>query len=355
MSIPARLLLAIFLSATCGVASCTTEEGRTADTSAKVVWKRIAGVTIADDFPDYTSPECRALCDSLATAGATWVAVTPCGILDSTHDVSVAWTRWSDRDYRTAIVQMRSKGLKVMLKPYLFSMDFWTKKQWTGDIRHDDSASRRAFFDSYRTFILDNARIAKDAHADLLCIALELPHLSVYEGEWRSLIDTIRTVYQGPLTYAAHGLDEAQAIRWWDAVDIIGVNLYPSLSNLAAPTDTAVRAGWKPVKHQLARLSHVNANKPIVLTEVGFRSVKKAMYSPWEWPEHGSRPVDYAEQAQAYRILADELFAERWFGGVFWWKVFTDGAKPAENADGFTPQGKPAWKEMSDGFKALRQ
>ncbi|MCU0330584.1 MAG: hypothetical protein MUC47_06350 [Candidatus Kapabacteria bacterium] len=355
MSSPGGLVLGIFFVLIFVGISCTVDGGQTSDTSSEVAWKRIAGVTIADDFPDYTSPDCLALCDSLRAAGATWVAVTPCGFLDSTQDVSVSWTRWSSRDYRTAIAKMRAKGLKVMLKPYLFAMDFWTKKQWTGDIRHNDSASRRAFFDSYQSFILDNARIAADAHVELFCIALELPHLSHFEAEWRSLIDTIRTVYRGPLTYAAHGLGESQAIRWWDAVDVIGVNLYPSLTDQTAPADSVVRAGWIPIKRQMERLSSMNGNKPIVLTEVGFRSVKKAMFSPWEWPEHGSRPIDHTEQAQAYRILADELYGEQWFGGVFWWKVFTDGAKPAENADGFTPQGKPAWKEMSDGFKAFRQ
>jgi hypothetical protein len=94
----------------------------------------------------------------------------------------------------------------VFVKPYLWCHDFWTKKQWTGDIDYPDTVRRSAFFQSYSNFILDNARYAQAGGADILCIGLELPRLSSDEGAWRKLIRDIRRVYSGKLTYAAHGI-----------------------------------------------------------------------------------------------------------------------------------------------------
>lgn len=308
------------------------------------------GVTIADDFPDYTSDACARLCDSLHRAGVTWVAITPCGFLDSTQSTAVKWTWFSRRDYARAIRMITSKGMKVLVKPYLWSKDFWHKQEWTGMIRHDDTASRAAFFASYRTWLLDIMRQAEAGGAGMVCIGLELPQLSTDEHAWRSLIKESRAIYHGKLTYASHGIDEASNIRFWDALDVIGVNIYPSLSNAPSPTDKAVRNGWKPILAALQHLSAVNGNKKIAFTEAGFRSVERATFSPWEWPEHRPRAVRHEEQVQAYRLLAEQTYHQPWFGGIFWWKVFTDPEMENEGPDGFSPQGKPAWRQMSDDF-----
>jgi len=323
--------------------SCTAQKSHEA----------MLGVTIADDFPDYTSDACARVCDSVQRAGVTWVAITPCGFLDSTQSTSVKWTWFSRRDYSQAIRKIKSKGLKVLVKPYLWSKDFWHKQEWTGMIRHDSAASREAFFASYQTWLLDIMRDAQEGGADMVCIGLELPHLSTDERAWRTLITACRKVYHGKLTYASHGIDEATSIRFWDALDVIGVNIYPTLSSAPAPTDKAVQNGWKPILAALQQLSVRNGDKRIAFTEAGFRSVERAMFSPWEWPEHRPRAVRFEEQAQAYRILAEQTYHQSWFGGIFWWKIFTDPEIENEGRDGFSPQGKPAWKQMSDDF--LRQ
>jgi len=324
--------------------SCTTQKTE----------ELMNGITIADDFPDYTSSACASLCDSAIKAGVTWVAITPCGFIDSTQSTHVQWSRWSRRDYVSAIRMMKKKGLHVFVKPYLWSMDFWRKQEWTGMIQHDGDSSRGAFFASYRVWLLDVMRDAEAGGADMVCIGLELPHLSIDEKAWRSMIAACREVFHGKLTYASHGIDEASAIRFWDALDVIGVNIYPSLSPEFAPSDANVRAGWKPILAALHKLSSRNGSKKIVLTEAGFRSVERAMFSPWEWPEHRPRAVTFEEQVQAYRLLAEQVYPQSWYGGIFWWKVFTDPTENNEGRDGFSPQGKPAWKQMSEDFLRRR-
>lgn len=311
----------------------------------------IAGVTIADDFPDYTSKECQQLCDSLRAAHTQWVAVVAAGYLPTTTATTITWTNWSRRNYAAGIRTIRQRGLRVLFKPYLWSHEFWTKQMWTGVIVQPDSAQCKQWFASYTAWMLDNARYAEAGKAEMLCIGLELPGMCMYEREWRALIDTVRTVYSGALVYAAHGLLEAKQIRFWDALNCVGVNIYPTLSDSPRPTDDELRRGWQPYKRDFAALFAV-LGKPIIFTEAGFRSVLGAAYKPWEWPEHAERPASTEQQTQAYKILAEQCYNQPWFGGIFWWKFFTAPEKN-EGPDGFTPQGKPAFQQMAKDFGAL--
>ncbi len=314
----------------------------------------LSGVTIADDFPDYTSAECMRLCDSLYADGVRWVAVTPCGVMRSVHSTEVIWTNWSRRDYRKAIRMIRARGLKVLLKPYIWSNEFYTKQYWTGDVELPSAEARARWFRSYTDFMLDNARFAQEGGAEALCIGLELPKMSPFETEWRALIAELRPVYKGLLTYASHGHEEAANIRFWDDLDFIGVNVYPSLSESHKPSDEELRAGWEPFLRQYAELYERNGKK-IVFTETGFRSVVAATYKPWEWPEHTERPANLEQQEQAYRILAEQTYQQPWFAGLFWWKVYTNmNAGGAGNSD-FTPQNKPAYRQMVDDFQVLNE
>ena len=335
------------------------ESSRAAETSVTPARAHVPdmpwqGATVADDFPDYTSDDAGRLYDSLYAAGIRWVAITPCGFIDSTFDTDIGWTAWSRRDYRAGIRRARAAGLKVFIKPYLWSMDFWTKKRWTGDIRFDDEADRSAWFRSYTTWLVECATFARDGGAEAFCVGLELPHLTPFESEWRAIIDTVRSVFPGALTYASHGLDEAEAIRFWDALDVVGVNIYPTLSRDDHPTDDDLREGWGPVTDRLATLSR-RTGKRIVLTEAGFRSVERAYDKPWEWPEHRPRPVNNEHQRLAYASLATACYGAPWYGGIFWWKMFTDPTKNNEGRDGFSPQGKPAWLQMKADLEPKAQ
>lgn len=315
-------------------------------------YRPMAGMTIADNFPDYATDQALVLCDTLKKRGVTWVAVTPCGAMSSITSRNVFWSRWAERDYVGAIRRMRSHGVRVLLKPYIWCNEFWTHKKWTGDIRFADSSDRAAWFESYTQFMMDNARYARDGGADMLCIGLELPQLTPYEDEWRALIDSIRIIYTGPLTYAAHGTEEADRIAFWDKLQFVGINLYPNLSGDVDPDDASLRNGWGPIIKNCARIAEQH-QREIILTEAGFRSVVAAAHKPWEWPEHEERPVSMSHQSQAYRILADELYPQPWFAGIFWWKVFTNQSAGGPRDDTFTPQGKPAFDDLQRGFARL--
>jgi hypothetical protein len=90
--------------------------------------------------------------------------------------------------------------------------------------------------------------LAAAAGADLLCLGVELNFADgAYPDEWRRLVAETRAIYAGPLTYAANHSPGANGggypgVRFWDALDFIGIDAYFSLAVRAPPTAPVHRA-----------------------------------------------------------------------------------------------------------------
>lgn len=335
------------LSTSCGKQAVVDEPVHTYEDHNETF---IKGVNIADDYPDYTSEECQLLTRELRDSGLNWVAITPCGSVTSPWSTEVFWSGWGKRDYVTAIQLSIAEGMHVFLKPYLFSGHFFSHGTWTGTIAIEDPVLRSQWFDSYRAFIMDNARYAEAGGANMLAIGMELPQMSGYTDAWLNIIDSVRSVYSGDLTYCAHGIKEAEEIEFWDKLDVVCVNLYPTLTAEREVADSALVAGWNKLKPRLRRLSE-ELERNIVISELGFRSVERAAYKPWEWAEHSERVADMEAQRQAYAATAKALYNEPWLGGVFWWKVFTAPTEQPNHDVTFSPQNKPAFEQMIRDFQ----
>src|SRR6266571_1380253 len=95
-----------------------------------------------------------------------------------------------------AATNAHALGLSVMLRPMLTGLDGSS----AGQLTPSDPA---AFFASYKTEILDLAHVAAQSGADSLSIGSELGHLSgsQYRSDWVDLIDSVRAIYHGPITY----------------------------------------------------------------------------------------------------------------------------------------------------------
>lgn len=83
---------------------------------------------------------------------------------------------------------------------------------------------------NYEKFIVHYAELAEKNKIEIFCVGTEL-HKTIYkEKEWRSVIAKVKSVYKGKLTYAANFHEEYQQIKFWDALDYIGVQAYFSLT-----------------------------------------------------------------------------------------------------------------------------
>ena len=285
----------------------------------------------------------------------SWLAQTPFGWQASASEPAIRtnfgrpsgrWGLWGESDagiiYTARLA--RPKGIRTLLKPHLWVRG---RSSWPGDINMTSAADWDAWFASYGTFMLHYATLAEAEHFEGLCIGTELQHATepAHEKAWRSLIKQIRQVYHGPLTYAANWSGEYEQIRFWDALDYVGIQAYFPLCSSANPSLDTLLRGWQPHLQKLAQWQK-KIKKPVVFTEVGYKTTPDAAARPWEWPERTAalQTPDEATQARCYESLFRACWGLPWLKGMFIWKWYpgleADG--PARRHADFTPQHKPA-------------
>jgi glycosyl hydrolase family 113 len=198
-------------------------------------------------------------------------------------------------------------------------------------------ADWRAWFASYREVIEPIAHIAAQEQADILVLGTELTK-TVQRPEWNDLIASARMIFPGRLTYAAHNVEEADAVPFWDRLDLIGVTLYPPLGE-----DRDRQAHRAAMRQNADRLDALAARigKPVLVAEIGIRSAVGAAAKPWESAEERDAKADAALQAN---VLADwlKILDQPSIAGVLIWRWFTDPLAGGPADTDFTVQGKPA-------------
>jgi len=148
----------------------------------------------------------------------------------------------------------------------------------------DTEQGWQSWFANYERFILHYAALAERENVALFCIGVELTRTTIErEADWRRVIERVRERYSGPIVYAANWWGEYDRIAFWDALDYIGVNAFFPLSDHANPSMAVLRANAEAVAEQIAAVQRL-ANKPVILTEVGFKSINGTSVRPWEWP-----------------------------------------------------------------------
>jgi hypothetical protein len=298
--------------------------------------KGIAYVSWQSD--GYSHPDADLSLQNLASTGANWISllVTQYQETISSTTIHATPSTPTDADLIHAVAQAHSLGLSVMLKPHVD-----VPNQWRGRIGQDfaSEAEWTAWFASYRTFIEHYADLAQSYGVDQFCVGTELSATTHREDDWRALIAAVRTYFDGPLVYAAHSGDEEHSLTWWDAVDCIGVDGYYVLTDKNDPTLAELEAAWVPYVADLADLA-ATWGRPIVMTEIGYRSLDGAN----RWPLQGANEasLDLQEQADCYEAAFRSLMHQPWLAGIFWWSWDTDPFQGGPCDDGLSPHDKPS-------------
>jgi len=247
------------------------------------------------------------------------------------------------------IRNLHEMGFKVMLKPHIWigghDLD---PDNWRSKIDFDDPEKREKWFESYTKFILKEAELAESTGAEMLVVGTELVGVSKYTDEWKKLIEKIREIYSGKLTYAAEGMN-AKKIEFWDSLDYIGIDAYFPLADKGRPSLDELVGGWKKHEPEIRILSE-KYGKQVIFTEIGFKSVEGTAINPWEWKQEGETSQE--EQALAFEATSIAFKDKPYLAGIFVWKYFTD-MKSYEKGNyekGFTPYGKEAEKVISGWF-----
>ncbi len=272
---------------------------------------------------------------------AEWVAVIPYGFCREGEprfyfNMERQWWGESLKGTAETIKLAHQNGLKVMLKPHA-----WVGRgTYTGDLDFKSETEWQAFEKDFGAYILANAHLADSMKVELFCIATEMDNFVRKRASfWRSIIKQTRQIYHGALTYADNW-NHYHRNPFWADLDYIGVDAYFPLSSEKHPSVETLQKGWKTHLEGLEELA-ATLQKPVLFTELGYRSVDFATTKPWE--SYQESPQNHELQADAYRAFFREVWDKQWLVGMFAWKWFLHRPRRFHgDRDSYSPQDKPA-------------
>jgi len=235
----------------------------------------------------------------------------------------------TDNSLVDAINNSRDFGMEVMLKPHIDVG--YNSKPWRGYITFSNEDDWKDWFDEYKGFIKHYAQFAEANDVNLFCIGTELKG-TTHRQEWNEVIQVVRENYHGKITYAANW-DNFENISWLGSLDYIGIDAYFPLTSSTNPTVSDLVTAWQPNLDKLETL-HQKFQKPILLTEIGYKSKDGTNIQPWS--------LDTQEQADCYQAAFESLWDKSWFSGMYWWAWDTHPDQGGLTDEDYTPHGKPA-------------
>ncbi|GEM_PF-4342149 len=281
----------------------------------------IKGIMIDIQWYDESINLAPSILDRLQSYDANFISLSPLIYMTdrTSTEISLCPERWnevarcntmSDNQLVYLIQLAHDRGLQVMLRPFLVVngfQDFW----WDIEPSNVD-----AWFTNYSQQILHYASISRDTHIEIFGIGNELDSMEIYTNQWDALIQEIRSVYPGLLTYSDPGLWTGNNIApFFSSLDLLGLPFYYPGSGSNHPSVNEMTQKFSGLINRIVIPSANQFNKPVIVTEMGILNADGSNKEP---PNYGrSSPIDNQEQVDyyeaAYTVLSDLPFIK----GVF--------------------------------------
>jgi len=265
---------------------------------------------------EWQTPEMAETLDELQSLGVNSFAIHPYARISNDGEVRFR-TVDENRHITVPLDWARQRGMSVMLIPHIA---YWGSKfSWRGDINFETDAEWDRFFTGYEAWIVEMARLAEAHGAAIFCVGLEYTHAQKHEARWRKIIAAVRAVYTGKITYGGNWSDY-QEVKFWDAVDYIGVLAYFPLTTVKNPTEEQIAAGWRKRFAELERFSRRNSGKQLLFVEIGYNENARAAAEPWSFDTGGENAAEI--QRRCLDVALGLTKSQPWLAGVFLWKWF---------------------------------
>lgn len=345
MSLPKRAIwLLVFSGLACSQGDSALSPLGTAAPATRGAWLAPSGNVSLE------RGELQGQIEHLRALGVSHLAI---GVDVEIEDINRPELRWKSPDEatRTALRRLREAGFDIMLLPRIEHPSFFRAQEpkWRGDISMNSPADWDRFHDNYESMLVDYARLSAEEGVSILALGLEYRvSASRFPDRWRRFAKKVREVFQGRLTYSANWYEEFEEVKFWDALDVIGIGAYFEIADRADADIGELRRGWR--RSIMPRLESLASrySKPILFTEIGYPTFADAGARPWEWTDRTDKRLSESQQAACYRALFECLGGRSWFDGVFIWRYYTDPGS-VEPWD-YTPQGKEAEKILRSAF-----
>jgi hypothetical protein len=305
-------------------------------------------------YNGYLGSQSREALLKLAALSVNSISITPFGYMEEAGRPD--FIRRSDGPYgesdESVVVAKnfaKDNHIRVMLKPHI-----WVGRGWPGDIHMPTPEAWKTFFDYYERWMRGHALLAEMHDFDMLCVGVELAQATIgHEQAWRQMIARLRGLYSGPMVYAANWGQEFENLKFWEALDAIGIDCYYPLSEKENPSDAELLSGAKRVVEKIRAVAE-KFNKPVIVTEIGFTSSSQ----PWKNPHQEDRnaAVDLEAQRRCYEAVYQAFLnnkSSRWLAGIYWWKWPSTLEEGGPEDRQFMPNGKPAEKVAAKWYKQI--
>jgi hypothetical protein len=278
----------------------------------------------------------------------------------NTWDIVPNYSTPTDEAVEHVVQVCHDLGMQVTISLMVTFSTYSGPSNWWGEIKPgadmkdaagnplniDENEGWRRWFESYEKFLLHYARLSEKCGAEVLGVGNEFVTASKREAQWRHLIAKTREVYKGKLLYQAI-TPEFKDVKFWDALDYIGLNSYWELSTKPNPTSAELEVGLLKARDELQTWYDgldARSRKPILFTETGYYSADGTAIHPWESNTVNRVRIANPElQARCIEAFLKIFGNEPTSAGIFWWVECPPGEYGVDHAGaGFPFLGKPA-------------
>lgn len=275
--------------------------------------------------------------------------------VDSVHISANLWIRSNgytlEKDFSNEqIIAAIESARKYNITPLSIKIHIYENKSVVYTDKHE-------LFKSYIGHLQDYAQLAAEQGLEYICIANENPTTDDYKDEWVAAINEIKEL--GLKTYVAlAGFSDYKTCVFLDELDVIGLNLYPTVKNFNGVNTTSddVFDGWQSSLKQL-REAIGTRTQPFWITEFGITKFVQAYQSPGG--QHNfddSYEKDNSVQTNYYRGSYEALKNQNQIEGTFFWCVDSDTFTPLDNPEAisvmaeYSSQSRQQTNEVEDNW-----
>lgn len=239
----------------------------------------------------------------------------------------------------------RAMGYHVLVQPLITVQG---QHAWAGYIQFATAQQAQMWFDGYWQTFEPYVAASAQAGAEELSLGTEYELIQrQWTSQWNQLIARAHAVFPGMLTYDMNWTALSYPISSWmrsSLLTSIGVSVYIPLTNVPGRLEPkTIPALWRAKIGKVLDTLSVQLNKPVLISEIGYRNSPDALYQPWAMQTLPG--TDPEEQAAAYDAALQNVIVDSHITGIFFW---------AWSFPPFQPNGQPAAQVLYNWYTSRR-